>query len=37
MVRSKNEEHIHQITDTKENSRTKKRTIRKREEKAKDE
>jgi len=37
MVRSKNEEHIHQISDTKENSRTKKRTIRKREEKAKDE
>lgn len=34
IVRSRNEEHIHNNKDQKDNSRTKKRTIRKREEKA---
>lgn len=37
IVRSRNEEHIHNNTETKDNSRTKKRTIRKREEKGGDE
>ena len=34
IVRSRNEEHIHKSTDSKDNSRTKKRTIKVREEKA---
>lgn len=34
LVRSKNEQHIHKLTETKENSRTIKRTTKKREEKA---
>lgn len=37
MVRTRNEEHIHQNTDVKENSRTKKRSAKKREEKGGDE
>ena len=36
IVRSRNEEHIHHNTETKDNSRTKKRTIKKREEKGGD-
>ena len=34
MVRSKNEQHIHKDTESKDNTRTKKRTVKRREEKA---